>query len=361
MNSGMGVSEKLSTAALLLRSSWCRPASPPRNSTAPIRLMAMKENATGMPMNSRIVEPPSRSREAICQDIFSDLVFRLRRLILSMVSSPAKAGDPVTRSTSIEMRVSGLLDAPLSTEVGLGQLRQLLSERNRKHPISRGITIHGVASTIEEWTNIRSCRHLDARGPILPQAVAQDLAAVALGNIRNDENLLRHFWRRQKGLAMLAHGGFCEAAARLGDHVAYHFLPIDFIRHPHRGSLENSRMFQQDLVDLDRRDVDAAPDDQILDAAGDANESVRVLDGKVAGLDAVGANGFDRSVVPQIADRRMRPARRHFTFDARRAWFAVGVDDGEFLVQRRDADRADAILVGAIAAHPAGFRHAVHL
>src|SRR5262249_2089481 len=73
MNSGMGVSEKLSTAALLLRTSWCRPASPPRNSTAPMRLMAMKENATGMPTNSRIVEPPSRSRDAICQDIFSDL------------------------------------------------------------------------------------------------------------------------------------------------------------------------------------------------------------------------------------------------------------------------------------------------
>jgi hypothetical protein len=34
----------------------------------------------------------------------------------------------------------GLLDAPLSPEVGLGRLRQLLGERNRKHPISRGMT-----------------------------------------------------------------------------------------------------------------------------------------------------------------------------------------------------------------------------
>src|SRR6266849_2095216 len=221
------------------------------------------------------------------------------------------------------------------------------------------MTIHGVASTIEKWTNIRSRRHLHASGPILPQAVAQDLAAVALGKIRNNENLLRHFWRRQKGLAMSAHRGFCEAVARLGNHVAYHFLPIDFIRHPHRGGFENSKMFQQYLVDLDGSDVHATPDDQILAAAGDADESVRVLHGEVAGLDAVGANGFDRSVVPQIADRRVRPARRHFTFDARRAWSAVSVDDGEFLMQRRDADRADAILVSAVAAHPAGFRHAV--
>jgi hypothetical protein len=35
------------------------------------------------------------------------LVFRCRRLILSMMSSPARAGDPVTRSASIEMRVLG--------------------------------------------------------------------------------------------------------------------------------------------------------------------------------------------------------------------------------------------------------------
>src|SRR5262249_28275316 len=50
-----------------------------------------------------------------------------------------------------------------------------------------------------------SRRHLHARGPILPQAVAQDLSAIALGKIGNDEDLLRHFRRRQKGLAMSAH------------------------------------------------------------------------------------------------------------------------------------------------------------
>src|SRR5215471_14762123 len=69
MNSGIGVSEKFITAALELRTSWARPASPPRNSIAPIRLMAMNENATGMPMNRSTVDPPSNSSAAICQDI----------------------------------------------------------------------------------------------------------------------------------------------------------------------------------------------------------------------------------------------------------------------------------------------------
>src|ERR1043166_2483947 len=69
MNSGIGVSEKFITAALELRTSWASPASPPRKSMAPIRLMAMNENATGMPMNSSTVDPPSSSSAAICQDM----------------------------------------------------------------------------------------------------------------------------------------------------------------------------------------------------------------------------------------------------------------------------------------------------
>src|ERR1700693_2271019 len=69
MNSGIGVSEKLVTLAALLRTSWARPGSPPRKRIAPIRLMAMNENATGMPMNSSTVDPPSSSSAAICQDM----------------------------------------------------------------------------------------------------------------------------------------------------------------------------------------------------------------------------------------------------------------------------------------------------
>src|ERR1700731_2053147 len=69
MNSGIGVSEKLVTLAALLRTSWASPGSPPRKRIAPIRLMAMNENATGMPMKSSTVDPPSSSSAAICQDM----------------------------------------------------------------------------------------------------------------------------------------------------------------------------------------------------------------------------------------------------------------------------------------------------
>src|SRR6185295_8037175 len=71
MKSGIGVSEKLATETTLLRAIWTRPASPPRNSTAPTRLMTRNENATGSPRNSRIVDPPSISHAAAPHDTAS--------------------------------------------------------------------------------------------------------------------------------------------------------------------------------------------------------------------------------------------------------------------------------------------------
>src|SRR5262245_41655048 len=69
MNSGIGVSEKLATEPTLLRANWTSPASPPRNSQAPSRLITRKENATGRPRNSRTVEPPSISHAAASHDM----------------------------------------------------------------------------------------------------------------------------------------------------------------------------------------------------------------------------------------------------------------------------------------------------
>src|SRR6266849_9880012 len=69
MNSGIGVSEKLATDPTELRANWTRPASPPRNSHAPSRLITRNENATGRPRNSSSVEPPSISHAAASHDM----------------------------------------------------------------------------------------------------------------------------------------------------------------------------------------------------------------------------------------------------------------------------------------------------
>src|SRR6267142_3195987 len=69
MKSGIDVSEKLATEPTLLRASCVSPASPPRNSHAPRRLITRNENATGRPRNNRTVEPPSISHAAASHDM----------------------------------------------------------------------------------------------------------------------------------------------------------------------------------------------------------------------------------------------------------------------------------------------------
>jgi hypothetical protein len=63
----MGVSENEVTELTLLRASCAKPGSPPMYSQAPMMLMVMKVNATGMPINSSTVEPPSISQAAMLQ------------------------------------------------------------------------------------------------------------------------------------------------------------------------------------------------------------------------------------------------------------------------------------------------------
>ena len=66
-NSGIGVSEKFITDTTLLRTTCASPASPPRNSQAPTMLIATNDSATGMPISSSTVDPPSNSSAANCQ------------------------------------------------------------------------------------------------------------------------------------------------------------------------------------------------------------------------------------------------------------------------------------------------------
>src|SRR5512145_283727 len=68
-NRGMGVSENAVTELTLLRASWARPGSPPMYSQAPTMLTVMKVRATGMPMNSSTVDPPSISQAAITHPV----------------------------------------------------------------------------------------------------------------------------------------------------------------------------------------------------------------------------------------------------------------------------------------------------
>src|SRR5258707_6455261 len=66
---GVGGSKTPATAPKKWRATGPAPASPPRNSHAPSRLITRNENATGRPRNSSRVEPPSISHAAASHDM----------------------------------------------------------------------------------------------------------------------------------------------------------------------------------------------------------------------------------------------------------------------------------------------------
>src|SRR5258706_123708 len=66
---GRGGRKSLATNRREWGATWTSPASPPRNSHAPSRLITRNENATGRPRNSSTVEPPSISHAAASHDM----------------------------------------------------------------------------------------------------------------------------------------------------------------------------------------------------------------------------------------------------------------------------------------------------
>ncbi len=180
------------------------------------------------------------------------------------------------------------------------------------------------------------------------------------GSSVTSTDLLRRLGGRQELAAVRQHHGLGQRLV-LRHHVADDLFAVDLVRHADRGGLRHAGMLDQDLVDLQRRDVDAAADDQVLGAAGDADEALRILDAEIAGLDALAVERIDRAVVVEIADRHLRPADRDLALDAGRAFLALRIGDHQLLMQRRKPDRAHLLGVVAVAADPAGLRHAVHL
>ena len=87
-------------------------------------------------------------------------------------------------------------------------------------------------------------------------------------------------------------------------------LAVVAVGHAHRGRVEHRRVAQQHLVDLARRDVLAALDDQLLEPAGDEEEAVAVAVPEVAGAQpAVGREGRGGGARRSCSSRASRSAR----------------------------------------------------
>src|SRR5262249_58765244 len=82
---------------------------------------------------------------------------------------------------------------------------------------------------------------------------------------------------------------------------AHHLLAVDRVRHADGGGLDQVGALHQEAVDLDRRNVDPAADDEVLLASGDAEKAVGVETPEVAGANAAVAVDPYAAVAAHIA------------------------------------------------------------
>src|SRR5437763_10989690 len=157
-----------------------------------------------------------------------------------------------------------------------------------------------------------SCRELRAFIPVLPELVPQHFAAIVFRQVSDHDNLFRYFSRGQAGLAVRDHRGGVQTAVWPRHHIAHDLFAINAIGYADRGGIEDARVLKQDLIDLDRRYVDAAANDEILAAPDHANEALCIPAREIAGCDALAADRLDCTVRAQIADGDVRSSGRDF-------------------------------------------------
>src|SRR6266568_3683247 len=139
------------------------------------------------------------------------------------------------------------------------------------------------------------------RFPSLRQRAAVELATLGLGQRGADHDLLRWLESWQHRAAIAQELGDIDGHARSRHHIAHDLLAIDRVRHADGRHFDQLRALHQDAVDLERRDVHAAADDQVLLAAGEAQEAIGIEHAEVAGAIPVVAVDVNAAVIAEIA------------------------------------------------------------
>ncbi len=150
--------------------------------------------------------------------------------------------------------------------------------------------------------------------------------------------------------------------ARPQHDIGHHLLAIHLVRHADGARLDHLGPLHQHAVDLQRRDVDAAADDQVLGAAGQMQIALVVEEAEVAGLHPALAVDPDDAVVGERAvGVAAQPAELDRAHLARLQHLPFRADDGQAVIGMRPADRADAALLARLRGDPADLAAAVSL
>src|SRR3977135_2657149 len=137
--------------------------------------------------------------------------------------------------------------------------------------------------------------------PKVHQHLAIELARFALRPRGAEHDLLRRLEGRKPIAAIAEQLTDIDRHARPSHHVAHHLLAVDRVRHADGGDLDQLGAPHQEAVDLDRRDVYAAADDEVLRATGEAEKAVDVETPEIAGAEAAATVDLHATVVGEIA------------------------------------------------------------
>src|ERR1019366_1199846 len=199
-------------------------------------------------------------------------------------------------------------------------------------------------------------------GPLLGQSSAVELATRGLRQMIAEHDLLWRLGGGQDRAAVTQEVVDVDGSPRSRYDKADDFLAVSVVGNADRGDLDNLRPLQQNAVDLERRDVDAATDYQILLAPCDMQVSVGVEKADVACKQAAATMDLDRSVIHEIAIVVVGKAS-HLDVPnvSRRQRMSAVVDDCELVVARRFADGADMPAGAAVGGNQADFAATIAL
>src|SRR5215472_1785885 len=198
--------------------------------------------------------------------------------------------------------------------------------------------------------------------PFRHERPAVELAACALGQCFAHEDLL---WRLEGGklrCTMAQEIVGYESFTRMQHHVAHHLLAPYRVRHPDSRGLGDFGALHQDAVDLHRRNVDAAADDEVFLASGEMQEAVGVEIADVAGAHAAATVCSRGAVVAKIAIFIVVPrADLDLAGFTGRQMVPIRIHDGDPLVGERPADCAEAPVAAGIDGDPGRLAAAIAL
>src|SRR5215471_14894180 len=186
------------------------------------------------------------------------------------------------------------------------------------------------------------------------QGVAIELAVGVLGHGFDDDHGDWHLEGDELRSAVLEQRGLPEISPGPRRYEPHRDLAIDVVAHAERAGVGDARVLEQAVRDLERGDVDAALDDDVLLAPGDVNVALVVAPREVAVAKAVLRNRHELIRSLAVGGCELTAVDDHLAFFARRKLAPGVVEDPHAHVEGGAPDRTELAVSRVVAAHESG-------